>query len=207
MLLNMIQLLAGDQLLDCVVIRETANDWTVRKLDGGFDPQECSGPKAFHRGWLRISKTNDLTEPLETTFDTTRLHDIPREIAEAVILRSETASGKLFHKVRKALEVLSTITTEDTNSATSSLMEYRRNVGDVDGLDILTARIIESATGFAGYELRLNGAGLKLFTDIWVEDEVLQVNMRIGGDQSGSYPVFVKLASARLKELGMQTDS
>jgi hypothetical protein len=206
MLLNMIQLLAGDQLLNCVVIRETANDWTVRKLDGSFDPEEYAGPKAFHRGWLRISKTNDLTEPLETTFDTATLHDIPREIAEAVILRGESASGKLFHEVRESLEVLSTITTDDTNSAVSSLMEYRRNVGAVDGLDILAARIIESATGFAGYELRLNGAGLKLFTTIWVEDELLQVNMRIGGDQSGSYPKFVKLASACLKELRMQAD-
>ena len=206
MLLNMIQLLAGDQLLDCVVIRETANGWTLRKLDGNFDPQECSGPKAFHRSWLRISKTNDLAEPLETTFDTASLHDIPREIAEAVILRGESASGKLFHKVREALELLSTITTDDTNSAVSSLLKYRRNIGDVDGLDVLAARIIESATGFAGYELRLNGAGLKLFTDIWVEDELLQVNMRIGGDQSGSYPKFVKLASTCLKELGMQTD-
>ncbi len=206
MLLKMIQLLKDDQILDCVVIRETANDWTVRELDGSFDPQACAGPKAFHRSWLRISKTKVLTEPLETTFDTATLHAIPSEIAEAVILRSESPSGKLFHKVREALELLATITTDDTNSAVSSLLEYRRNIGDVDGLDILAARIIESATGFAGYELRLNGAGLKLFTDIWVEDEVLQVNMRIGGDQNGSYPEFVKLASARLKELGMQTD-
>jgi hypothetical protein len=206
MLLKMIRILVGDQIVDCAVIRETAADWTVRKLDGSFELLECTGPMAFHRGWLRVSKTTDLTESIEQTFDTATLHDIPREITEAVILRIESAPGNLFHKVRLALEALFTMDSAAPGSAVSGLLEYRSNVGGGDGLDILATRIIEAATGFAGYELRLNGAGLKLFTTIWVEDFALKVNMRIGGDQIRSYPKFVARASTSLRELGMQVE-
>ncbi len=205
MLLRKIRLLDGDGIFEAAVIWETGDDWTVRILD----PERCDpqaylpGTKVFHGGWLRISKKDLGAELIDDTFDTATLHPMPRGIVEAYVLRNSSPPDSLFHQIRDALEELCRIGAQHPDGGPVSYVLERCDRIPHNGMDIVAAGILRDASGFAGDEARLNGAGLKLFTTIEQDDGVPTLYMRIGGDQAHNYPAFVADGKAMLGRRGL----
>ncbi len=214
MLLPKIQVLDGENadIVECAVIAQTDDNWTVKPLSPEhFDAAAWHGNGVFTSAWWRISKKDPSAEPLDTTFDTAVLNTITRHAAEAYINRQQSEPGSLFHRVRDTLTELMTIGAEQLDAAqhgspVSALVERQARFGLIDHLDIVAVEIILGSSKGSSYEMRLNGAGFKMYTRIWSDGEQTRVRMRLGGDQRDMYPNFIARANARLIELGVQEE-
>ena len=205
----------GDlEFVECAIIREAPDNWTVKPLSAEhFDPQ-CWHPTnlAMHMAHWRISKKDGSAELMgpEDTFDTATLHRHTRGIIEGHILHDKSEPGSPYHRIREALDELIRIGELNLDQRVNDcpviyLIEQRKWLGCYNRLEVVAAEILIGGAGGMSDEVRLNNAGFKMYTRVYEEAGETVIRMRLCRlDQGKQYPKFIEAANARLLELGIR---